>query len=205
MKRLAAILALFFVLSCSYLPSPVDSVDTNKILRSVKLLTGREGNCTTFSINQEERLWMTAGHCVGADMTIMGDTAREKKVDKEIDIAILSTPNVSAPPLSYPLNPPTAGQGVIVVNATSPIAPSFHFGWITDPKVVNENKELGWPYELRTSPTGGPGSSGSPVMLSNTKVVGVHVGGVGRGTFELYSVSVPWDVMIRFAGELWES
>ena len=119
MRSLRVITTLLLAIALLVTPASIDARPS--VLAAVKPITlnGRNG-CTATSINQQLHLWLTAAHCVidfetgesHGELAIMGDVFSVVELDVDHDIAIVKTPNVSAPALKLAKEGPRVCLGV---------------------------------------------------------------------------------------------
>lgn len=137
---------------------------------SIALAFGEKVQCTAFSINEKDGLWLTAGHC--AEAAIIAEApATLVALDLDNDLALFSGAKRPALQLG---KPPKMGDAIHIVG---------YPGDPTPPKPLNfwgrvslEAVEFGDVRRVMLIHHGGePGMSGSPVLV-NGKVVSVLLG-----------------------------
>jgi len=82
--------------------------------------------CTTFSINEAKKYWVTAGHCIRSDnyYSILGKPANPVDVNEADDLAVLKG-GIGAPAIPLSLTEPKELENVVTAGfpakATSPV------------------------------------------------------------------------------------
>ena len=140
----------------------------------------RETHCTAFSVNPAHRGWMTAAHCVvnslGLPQTehflIDGHPATVTDVNVEDDIALLQPSNWGViRGLKLAIRAPRQGDTLETLGYAWGIEhPFYFFGYVSSIEFPN--------YVFAQMPAVG-GQSGSPVIDTSGRVVGVTHVGVG--------------------------
>lgn len=172
--------------------------------------------CTTWSINQRERLYATANHCISARVDDEGQTIppgeftidgyKAKVVDTNIpfDLAILRTERGLPALLKGDI--PKPGDKVQVIG--------FAHGWST-PIVSGGTIAILWftlPHHdywaanMVFVMTIVPGHSGSPIFDEAGKVISLAQGMtiVGYGPSGI-ALGAPYDALVNFLGDRWEA
>lgn len=185
-KALAVVLALAIV-------SPVASTAFNpsKVIQSVTSLDMLDGGsryqriCTVSSINEDERYWLTAAHCVDhSDQTyILEDAVAIIELDVKYDLAILQTQLVSLPALKLAKKAPKMGdeimmigfQGLLMMNG-----PTLTRGWVMHPSLITSLMPDFDHEFMMLQILGAPGNSGSAVVNKKDQIISVLQWGFGR-------------------------
>jgi len=146
-----------------------------KVERSLGLLTVVQGsgNCTVFSINEQDGYWIGAKHCLfeGMDHLINGQPASVMYRDPSDDIAVLKGPQAPALRLA---GPPERGSPLAVIGYPGglPLV-GVQAGVLSGLSVVYTLDEDRRPYVAITSTSGVSGMSGSPIVTPKGEVVSV--------------------------------
>lgn len=216
MKRLLATtlaLVLFFLPPVQADPSLLESVRPLQIQVEAVTVTRQQGSvvmlverlaaniCTVSSINEKQRYWLTAAHCV-EDMELVYYVAGEKATvvmrDVLNDLAILQTPTQTAPALDLAKKGPEVEDRVTV--AGYPFGypdPFLTLGTVANPSTkFTDEPGFDRPFML-FQVAGAPGSSGSPVVNRKGDLVSVIQIGWGRG-FSPIMGGVTFDVLERY-------
>lgn len=162
--------------------------------------------CTASSVNEKNHLWLTAAHCVTEGGFIAGGVFEIVEADFVADVAVVYTPEASAPALKmakrmapvcedtddkdcrvmvvgYPFGlMDTGGLGIVTVGA------------VAAHSVVVEN---GVPPFALFSVTGAPGNSGSAILNHKGEVISVLQIGWGR-SFGSMVGGATFDVMQHY-------
>jgi S1-C subfamily serine protease len=149
--------------------------------------------CTVTSINEGQRYWLTAAHCVDPSedegptiRAIRGEVITPVVVDTKQDIAIVQTGR-GAPALKLAMHPPTVPLPGAKPRDSEVFVLGYPFGL---PFLVNVRGQAAAlagvlgdddpkPYALFNL-TGAPGNSGSAILNSKGEVVSVLQVGWGR-------------------------
>ena len=182
-------------------------------LSSITYLVENEGvQCTTWSINERQGLWITAAHCAVIE-TEDGDIyartlfLRTKPVtvvrfDLSSDLALLKA-DVHRPGLRLGWLP-AAGDAATVYGYPLGIpAPVALFVHVANPWYPYE----GWPQAMLFSGHGWPGHSGSPIFDRRGRVISVCQATVVHGSRGDVGgmLGVAWAPLKAFGVDLWES
>lgn len=135
--------------------------------------------CTTFAINEDQHLWMTAAHCLVDDVMIGGDPADVVEVDEENDLAVLHTASVAAKGYALQRGPVEVGEPVMVVGYPIAIAVTslaVFQGTVAAPLARIEQGPLRTLFDI----TSCGGDSGSPVFNLQGELVSVMQKAVGQ-------------------------
>ena len=209
-KLLSLLLAAFILVGCSFKPSPSFESPNQLLqyLRSVASLSievpgtsSYQPVCSTMSINEGKKYWLTAAHCVvgvGEKFFILGDDAYPVLIDATNDLAILKTQKVSLPGRALAKSAPTYGDKIILIGYPGPLEmkeASFAFGWVSHPKLKLMDNPwdpfLNHPFMVIQT-AAAPGNSGSGILNSRGEVVSVLQASWGRG-FSSMSLSAPFE------------
>lgn len=217
MKRI--LLSLLVAMGLLVLPTSV-ATKTFPFLGSVRPLQmvnvedgGLDNMCTTSSINEKKDYWITAAHCV-LGMNEAGETVVEDRLiegtrvfvteyDRQLDLAVLTAPQMDVKAIKLASRQPLVGDKVLI--AGHPFGyPSL---FLTQGSVANLDSVLdGDPYDPTTQHfmvyegAGAPGNSGSPVMNSKGEMISVLQIGWGRSFSPMMGGST-WRNLVRFAGK----
>lgn len=161
-----------------------------------------EAICTAFSINQQKHLWMTADHCIVDVMEIGGGYGSEYWHDPTLDLAVIYTPDVSAPPLRVQRSAPRVGDQIKMVGFPLKFTVPFSVMGriavlsvdITDSDGDTFNRTV---YDM----TSCRGNSGSPVMNLDHELIGVVTTGLGSPCASM-SAGVPWVTVVQTINRL---
>ncbi len=174
------------------------SPDIPKVLQSVRAIqmvdvdedTGEahiHNICSTASIDETRRYWLTAAHCVplGEKEYVNGEEVTVVMRDVINDVAVFSTQRVSAPALKLATRPVTYGDDIRIVGHPFGFPDAIiTFGKVSNPSSKwTEEKPYDVPY-MFINVAGAPGNSGSAVVNSKGEVVSVvQITFCGRGGF----------------------
>ena len=208
MKRLlAAVLgALLFV------AAPVMAFDPARLFRSVRAITDAAGDrfCSSSSINETKHYWLTAAHCVWHGGYVNGEPIAVIMRDVVDDLAVFSTRSSHAPALGLSYTAPRVGDETMVVGFPyGNLDPLVTFGRVSqvNGRLCQESEEE-QPYlceprrYLVTDATGAPGSSGSPILNKDGRMISIVTVGYGR-TFGP-NWGVPYQVLNSIVGHYFE-
>jgi V8-like Glu-specific endopeptidase len=150
--------------------------------------------CTTFSINEQTKMWGTAAHCVLKERRRRGDREANEVfigglpttpmlVDPLLDIAVVKA-EVSAPAIPFGTRPAIGDAVRVYGYMWGAFSPTIFFG-----RVANLNVEAGDAHYMIFDMRVGPGHSGSPIIDANGHVVSVmqvSAGGFSGGALYGY-------------------
>lgn len=176
MKRvLASLLAL------SLFASPVYAIAWNpvatKVLKSLSYLTGPEGSCTAWSIDEKRDYVLTAAHCdqrtASGESSMLVDNLPTKILseDKKKDLLVLEVKGLDKPALRLAKYNPKIGDEVASYGYGYALErPFFRVTHISDDQLYIPYEGIGGPLIL-TDNNFIPGQSGGPVFDENGDVV----------------------------------
>jgi hypothetical protein len=161
--------------------------------------------CTTFSVHEEDQLWLTAAHCVNYDEKkkfTIGDKESEaelRRVDVVFDLALLmGGRSEKALRLAKGVKD---GQEIRVRGFGAGVPePMVFFGRVVSVGwTIPEDEHKSAIYDVEPL----VGLSGSPVFNSNEEVVGMFNGFYQRGPSKV-SWGPTWAQLKSFMGAAWE-
>lgn len=177
-------------------PSYLDAV------RPVQYLTNNgqalANGCTASSINRQERLWLTAAHCVAeGEMFIEAQPATVVEMNEETDIAIIKVEGYF-PGGELTLSPSSPNYMTDIIVIGHPFGYDDVFitrGYVSNLKALLSSDDNvfflqpGFPKKLNNPFSGymifnvaaAPGNSGSPVINLKNEIVSVLQIGWGQG------------------------
>lgn len=169
MKVLSLVLALYLLLT----PTPV-------ILGIQPISTeGGQGFCTSFSVNQQKRMYVTAAHCVddqNPDLPegyIFSQRFTIKKFDRDLDIAVVQGA-IGAPEMQVSLTQPEKDDYAWVYGFShGEELPTEYYGVYKNLVMLFDREthkfQVASGFELQIE----KGQSGSPIMDSEGNVISV--------------------------------
>lgn len=216
MKKLFPILIVaILVVSCSRTITPIVTPVIKKydgLLASIAPLEYQDRPvCSTSRINAEHDYWLTAAHCTtGAygeplegEFKILGQPAKVIMRAVTEDIAILQgcKCEATAPALELRLSakPPIEGDWIVMAGYPGPLRMdrtqyAVTFGWVSNRSIIIE----GFPLQrLLVQVVGAPGSSGSPLLDQDGRVVSVLQ--LGLGGWSSILVGASYDTTVYLA------
>ena len=147
-------------------------------------------SCSTFLIDYERGIWLTAGHCVEYPgyRSIDGHAIEVIARSQTTDLAAVKAPRMARRALTLAANPAEVGETLAIVgynqagyDARQPQLRKIVllFPPLTGINLLGQDVyEFGLPLLVTFSPVGMTmGMSGSPVLNRGFEVVGVHVAG----------------------------
>jgi S1-C subfamily serine protease len=196
-------LALLLVLSLS-----VSGLAKRDLTKSVVPLQNDQYQtfCTAFSINEQEHLYMTAGHCAAyardAHTQVWIQSGWAKLVfarfgDGE-DIAIYQA-QFGAPAVELAGSGVKVGDRISVLGYPYGLLKAIHVQGYVAGKAVPIGE--GWPISDVLDITVAGGNSGSPVLNGDGDVIGLLWGGM---TDSPHALSIPLEVLKRMTGGYWD-
>ena len=203
MRSLARLsLALLFVLAL-----PVCGFTKQDITKSVVPLQTYDYKtfCTAFSINEQEHLYMTAGHCVAysienkVPMMIKGGWAVPvmARFGDGNDIAVIHA-EYGSPAVKMSSHAPEVGDAISIIGFPYGLAKAIEVhGYLAGKSVPLSDPGMEWPISDVLDITVAGGNSGSPVFNEDGRVVGLLWGGM---TSSPHALSIPWEMINRLAG-----
>ena len=147
--------------------------------------------CTTFSINEQRKMWGTAAHCVARESEMGQGEVRDVFIgdkpttlmfaDIPLDIAVLRA-EVSAPAIPFGARPQVGDAVRVYGYMWGAYAPTIFFGRIANLNATADRSH----YMIMDMRVGG-GHSGSPIVDANGHVVSVmQVSSMGFSGGALY-------------------
>ena len=180
-----------------------------RLLGSVQLLLANgRARCTVFAINEEEKLWATAKHClIGYDLKL--ETEPSYSIGGGYAHPIYAAP---APDDVAILKAELAGRALELAKEAPELAEQVRivghpYGLpqlvITEGIIAAKNVPLSpkVPISDILDVTVAGGNSGSPVLDKRGKVVGLLWGKFTRSN---HSLSVPWETLKKLVGEYFD-
>ena len=202
MKKHILILA-FFIQSVSIYPQDTKSIAQN-ILKSTVLITTKDLHSQILKLGSgfiiDNELIVTNLHVIEGAKSVyikINDSKFELKsigyvaVDKENDLIILKVPNLYGIPLSLSNTNPQIGEKIFVVGNPLGLIGTFSDGLISGIRTFN-NRNL-----LQITAPISPGSSGGPVVNSNSELIGISVSGMKDGQNLNFCIPVGCLVKLR--------
>ena len=154
----------------------------SNVERSLGLLTvvAGTGNCTTFSINEDEGYWLTAKHCTfeGMDHQINQRAAVVMYRDAVDDLVVLKGPQAPALRLAGAPRPGTP-LAIIGFPGGLPLT-GVNVGVLSSLSTVFTMDDDQRPYVSLTGTAGVAGMSGSPIITTRGDVVSVYTFSICR-------------------------
>lgn len=137
-----------------------------KVRKSIAYLTGPEGSCTAWSINQAKDIVLTAAHCDQAKDSILVDGIPAKVIAKDTkkDLMALEVKGLDKPALRLTKENPRIGDEVASYGFGFALErPFFRITHISDDQLYIPYEGIGGPFIL-TDDNFIPGQSGGPVV-----------------------------------------
>jgi len=200
MKKNILILALLICVGVVY-PQDTKTIAQN-ILSSTVLITTKDANSQTLSLGSgfimENGLVVTNVHVVEGAKSVYiktDNSLREIKstgyvaIDRVNDLIILKCPSLESGILSISNRVQEVGEKVYVVGNPSGLIGTFSDGMISGIRDFDGRKLI------QISAPISPGSSGGPVVNSNSELIGISVGGMRDG--QNLNFCIPAECLIK--------
>ena len=191
MKKFLLGLILSISLGCFAVPhssiQPIQYINDDKEVINI---------CASFSINQEQGFWLTAGHCAHEGTMVHGQIIKYIFINEEEDLALFE--DTHRPALKLAIGPAPAGEDVVILgypHGSLDIIPFF--GKSSGPNIRMTRK--GVPTDLYNV-LALPGDSGGPILDSSGRVVGL--GHMSTQSGAAYGWT--YESLKRIAGPFWE-
>ena len=169
-KVLASILVLLLAVPISAPAFEWPSVAEKALQSVVSLESNGRLQCTAFSINESRRLFMTAAHCNGENLTLGGEIAWSVYFNEAEDIMVLQSEGIVKPALK-PGKLPKVGQDIASIGFGYGFKePMFRTGRVS--KVQAPFDDIGEFMETDFSIIGG--MSGGPMIDQDGKVIAIN-------------------------------
>lgn len=185
MKRVLVAIGLLCVFAASAHAVSEWNPVAVKLAKSIAYLTGPDGSCTAWSIDQTRDYAMTAAHCDQKDMLVDNIPAKVVAKDSKKDLLVLEVKGMDKPALHLAKDNPKVGDEVASYGFGLALErPFFRVTHVSDDGLYIPFEGVGGPFILTDTNFIG-GQSGAPVVdLSGSVVMIVQMGsnaGFGLG------------------------
>ena len=206
MKQIVALLVAAVVLGPSVLAVNVWNVIAPKTLKSIAFLTGPEGSCTAWVIDERRDLVMTAAHCDqeqnGVSVMLVDNIpAKVVAMDKKKDLMVLNVPGIDRPALKLAKENPRIGDEMGSYGYGLGLErPMFRVTHVSDDNLYVPYEGIGGPFILTDTNFIG-GQSGCPVVDTAGDVVMI----VQRGSEQGFGLGVGAEMIKAKMGKYFEA